>query len=146
MFDIKVQHRDSKTGRVKDHNPYRLHTVSGKRYFERPLGSGHLYYENGEQAGQMVWENDGKKKVIKEGMAHSEYNRPLTVNEKMQREFDSRGNKIDNLEAKIAELEAIQIKAEADEKAVQLEAAAIEAVVAKVAANKPAPVKVQKGK
>lgn len=138
MFDIRVQHRDRKTGRIQQNNTYRLHIVQGKRYFERPTGSGHLYYESNEPAGQLVWENDGKKKVIKEGAEHRAYSKPLTVNEQMQREFDGRGTKIQSLEAKIAELEAASIKEEA-----AVEVAAVEAAAKVVVAPlSTAPIKV----
>lgn len=135
MFDIQVQHRDTKTGRVKEENPYRLHVVSGKSYYERPQGSGNLWSANGEPAGQIAWENEGKKKVIKEGVAHREYSRPLTINEQMQREFESRGTKVIDLEAKVAELEAAAIAAEAIDEMDKIESEAKPAVVAKPAAK-----------
>ncbi len=138
MFDIKVQHRNVKTGRIQQNNTYRLHIVQGKRYFERPLGSGHLYYETGEAAGQIEWENEGKKKVIKEGVAHRAYNRPLTVNEQMQREFDGRGTKIVDLETKIAELEAAAIKEEAALEVAALEVAPIKSEVKPKVVARPA--------
>lgn len=133
MFDLTVQHRDQKTGRVREENPYRLHSVSGKTYLERPNGSGNLYWMTGEPAGQIFWENGGKKKVIKElgeykdakgnisMIEHIPYSRPLTVNEKMHREYEARGSKIVDQEARIAELEAAAIKAEAKEAAEYLE-------------------------
>jgi hypothetical protein len=46
-FDIKVHHR-GKDGRVVRENHYALHIVNGVKIFERPIGSGMKYYENGE--------------------------------------------------------------------------------------------------
>lgn len=46
-FDLRTHVRDSK-GRVVKKQPYRLKIEAGRRLFERPVGSGMWYYENGE--------------------------------------------------------------------------------------------------
>lgn len=45
-FDLQVHHYDSK-GKVARTNPYRLSIEAGKREFERPVGSGQWYAEDG---------------------------------------------------------------------------------------------------
>lgn len=45
-FDLQVHHY-SKEGRVTRANPYRLVIDSGKKEFERPVGSGLWYAEDG---------------------------------------------------------------------------------------------------
>ncbi len=136
MFDLRVQHRDAKTGSVRRQDPYRLHVVDGKSYYERPKGSGNLYWADGGAAAQIFWENDGKKKVIKElgeykdkegktyEVEHTQYERPLTVNEKMQREYDARGQKVEDQATRIMELEAAAILAEAGAAEIAAEAKA----------------------
>jgi hypothetical protein len=61
-FDLRTHIRDPKTGQVIKKQPYKLYI--GKfdgsnvgKFYERPVGSGNLFYENGAVAGRMV---DGK--------------------------------------------------------------------------------------
>jgi len=97
-FDLKVQHRDAKTGRITEVNPYRLHIKGNKKYYERPVGSGNLWFEDGTPAN-----------------AHKEYTAPLTNDQKMAAEFSAKDSKIRATEEKLAasEKELKEIKAEA---------------------------------
>lgn len=76
-FDLVVQHRDSKSGRVVRENPYRMIAHEGVQYFERPKHSGNLWFLNGEPAGRM---EDG---VIKRGAGHKEWTPPLTADQQL---------------------------------------------------------------
>lgn len=53
-FDLRTHVKDAKTGRLLYEQNYDLHIVGGVKYFERPCGSGNLWYESGEAAGR--WE------------------------------------------------------------------------------------------
>ena len=47
-FDLRTHIRDPKTGRVIGSQPYRLRVSrEGGRQFERPVGSGVWYFEDG---------------------------------------------------------------------------------------------------
>ena len=48
QFDLKTHIRDAKTGHITRRQPYRLHIKNGNKLFERPPGSGQMFYENGE--------------------------------------------------------------------------------------------------
>lgn len=47
-FDLTVHHRNSKTGRITNVTPYKLHIVNGAYKYERPPGSGKFYSGDGE--------------------------------------------------------------------------------------------------
>lgn len=49
MFDLRTHLLNAK-GKLIKHQPYRLVIEDGKRLYERPKGSGFMYYENGELA------------------------------------------------------------------------------------------------
>ena len=108
MFDLNTSVRDKKTGRIIKMNAYRLHCSKLGKLFERPINSGNLYYENGEPAGQYDY-SAKKGEEIKIGAAHVEWRAPLTKDQMAL-------NYIKDLENKVADLEAVQIKKEADAK------------------------------
>lgn len=47
MFDLTVHHRDPKTGAITKEDHYALHIGQDGHLFERPIGSGMMYYANG---------------------------------------------------------------------------------------------------
>ena len=108
MFDLNTSVRDKKTGRVIETKYYRLRCSKVGKFFERPINSGHLWYENGEPAGQYDYDAE-KGKEIKIGAPHVEWRAPLTKDQEALQY-------IQDLENKIADLEAVQIKKEADAK------------------------------
>lgn len=76
-FDLRTHIRDPKTHKIVEIKAYRLHILNGKRYFERPSGSGEFYFEGGERAenpfaqpevkpAEVVAELNQVKEVIKE--------------------------------------------------------------------------------
>lgn len=51
-FDTTVHIRDVKSGKLLKTQSYRLRVVNGVRQYERPVGSGNLWFENGEPANE----------------------------------------------------------------------------------------------
>ena len=107
MFDLKTVIRDSKTGSVVSRQPYRLHVKSGTKYYERPVGSGNLWFEDGSHAGQIVGSE------IKAGAEHANWVPPISKEQRILDEINSKDSKIRALEAQIQEME---LKAINDEK------------------------------
>lgn len=99
LFDKRVHIRDTK-GRLLHVQPYRLHIISGRQYFERPKGSGNLFFENGDHAGRIKAGN-----LVDPKAEHIEYVVPKTGAEKL---YDDLQVRTQELEAARAELEAIK--------------------------------------
>jgi len=79
-FDPRVVHtRDPKTGRVIRVNPFKLIVERGKRYYEHPVGSGNLWYEDRTTAGRF------EKGSVILGADHKVYVMPLTEDQKLAR-------------------------------------------------------------
>lgn len=106
MFDLKVTHRNPRTGAVTKVEPYRMRTGKGGKTFERPVNSGNLWWENGEPAGR--WEDN---KFV-EGAEHVEFTMPLSKDEKIQAAFSEKDSKIAQLEQDLKNLELKSIEAE----------------------------------
>lgn len=47
-LNLKVHHKNPKTGKIERVTPYRLHIDGRVKKFEVPRGSGVFFYENGE--------------------------------------------------------------------------------------------------
>lgn len=60
-FDLRVTVKNAKTGEVIKHQPYNLHCDGKDKYFERPIGSGNLFYGSGQPAGRWMRNPDWKK-------------------------------------------------------------------------------------
>lgn len=114
-FDLQTHHFDGR-GRLKGHNPYRLHIERGTSLFERPVNSGNLFYENNEVAGRVEYTRDEDGRIIGKKFdpkaAHKAYQKPLSADEKVHYENESMREKIAKLEAELA-----AVKAEQDAKA-----------------------------
>lgn len=75
-FDpLVVHHRDPVTKRIVRVNPYKLIVQESVRFYEHPVGSGNLWYENRKHAGRL------EAGVIKKGAAHKAYTPPVTADE-----------------------------------------------------------------
>lgn len=59
-FDLRVLIKDGLTGEVIRHQPYALHCIGRHKYFERPMGSGNLFYGDGKVAGRLVRNPDAE--------------------------------------------------------------------------------------
>lgn len=73
-LSLQTHKFDKLTNRVSEANPYRLRVINGVKYFEHPVNSGNLYYENlKEHAGRFV---SGE---LKKGAAHVAYEPPVSA-------------------------------------------------------------------
>lgn len=102
-FDLKVHHRDSKTGRLVKTTPYTLRIDKGKKTYERPTGSGNMWDAAGVPIGDHV-------EIKDELTEKQEFAAALVANE----------SKISGLNEQLAakDLEIAAIKAEADAKVI----------------------------
>lgn len=111
-FDLRVVLRDPKTGRVVKHQPYRRRVVKGVTTYERPVGSGNLWYENGDSAGRWVVE-EGKPGRQDETVKHVQWTPPPTEDQIVQNKLATQERAILELERKLALAEAkTEVKAE----------------------------------
>ncbi len=85
MFDHRVSIRDPKTRRVIKYQPYRLRIKAGVKLYERPVGSGNMWLEDGTHANE-----------------HKPYTPPLVGDAAARAEISARDTKIRELEEKLA--------------------------------------------
>jgi len=109
-FDLVVHRRDAKTGRVTSTNPYRLHVIDAVEYFERPKGSGNLWFRNNEAAGRLV---NGK---LAKDAEHVEWVKPLTEDEKLARDLASKDMELSSLKAELNDIKRAKKFAVKEEK------------------------------
>lgn len=113
-FDLQVHAWDGQGKLVKE-NHYRLHIIEGRSYFERPVNSGNLWYENNQPAGRMEYtfgENGTiASKSLQLGAAHKEWKKPLTGAEALHFELEQTKERNAQLEAELT-----AIKAESEKK------------------------------
>jgi len=69
-FDLRTHIWDGQ-GQLVRKNLYTNHCVEGRNYFERPIHSGNLWYENNTPAGRVEYVNGVKS--IHEGAPHKEF-------------------------------------------------------------------------
>jgi len=101
-FDLVVHRRDAKTGRVTSVNPYTMRKHHGVAYFERPKGSGNLYFENNEPAGRYV-----AGKFLPDA-AHEAWVAPLTAEELVKQAVASALEETARLKAELNEIKREQ--------------------------------------
>lgn len=109
-FDLMTHHWNGQ-GEISRTNLYTCHVVDGNKYFERPINSGNLWFENNQPAGRVLYKNGVKS--IDATAEHISYTAPLEGAEKLHFELE---NTRTELEAAREELAAI--KAEAEKRAV----------------------------
>lgn len=115
-FNLRTHHWDAR-GRLKSKSHYRLHIVNGAQYFERPVNSGNLFYENNEPAGRVEYHKDEKGRAHKKfdfEAEHKAYVAPLTGMEKIH--FENESLKEQNAKL-LAEIQAIKAEKDAKEAA-----------------------------
>lgn len=107
-FDLMVHRWDSQ-GHLVGKNPYRMHLDGDRKYFERPVNSGNLWYENNQPAGRVELEFNDKGHIVsksyKPEAKHIEYTVPLSGADKMHYELEQERMRSSELQA---ELEAIK--------------------------------------
>lgn len=119
-FDLKVTHRDDRSGQVTHKNPYRLRVVGGKggnrmKLWERPVGSGNLWNLQGKPVGRWIEEEkEGGEVVMKYDpkAEHVSYEMPMTADQKLAQQANSVAAENETLRAELAAM-----KAEAEKKA-----------------------------
>jgi hypothetical protein len=72
-LNLVVHERHPKTGKVVASNPYRMFAIQGIQYFEKPKGSGNLYFKSGEPAGRLILGEDGRTIRVDEKAKHQEW-------------------------------------------------------------------------
>jgi hypothetical protein len=100
-FDLVVQKRDRKTGRVTEVNPYVLRVHQGVQYFERPKGSGNLFFGNNEPAGRY---DKGRFLVGANAAEHVEWVKPLTDEDKVKQAVAAQAAENERLRAELNEI------------------------------------------
>jgi hypothetical protein len=113
-FDLKVTHRDSKTGLVVEKNPYILRVVKGpggnSKLFERPVGSGNLFDAQNKPIGRWVVSKDAPQGEHDPKAEHVAFKRPETEDEKLAKSLITKDTKIKALEAELAAVKHEQAK------------------------------------
>lgn len=108
-FDL-VTHRWDGQGRLVGKNPYRTYIIEGRSYFERPVNSGNLWFENNQPAGrvELTFNDKGHiaSKKFEFDAAHKEYTAPLTGAERVHYELEQERSKTAALEAELAAIKA----------------------------------------
>lgn len=108
-FDLQVHAWDGQ-GKMIKANHYRQHIIGATTYYERPVNSGNLWFENNQPAGRMEYTfgEDGKiaSKELHKGAPHKDWTRPLSGTEKVHFELEQQKAKNAQLEAEIAAIKA----------------------------------------
>lgn len=104
-FDLVTHKTDPLTGKSHAVNLYTLHIIKGIRYFERPIHSGNLYYENNRPAGRLAFDAKGDY-AINEKATHVAYVAPPTGAELIARELSEEKTARAQAEAELAAIKA----------------------------------------
>lgn len=105
-FDILVTHRDPKTGQVTHSTPYTMRAFKGGedgstiKVWERPVGSGNVFWGDGKPAGRWV---DGQ---FVKGAPHVRYVAPETQDQKIARALNEKDSEIEALRKELAAIKA----------------------------------------
>ena len=106
-FDLTVQRWDGQGMKIAD-NPYRMYVIEGSKYFERPLNSGNLWFENNQPAGRVKCTfNDAghiSKKEFDFDAEHVAYTPALKGAEKVHFELEQERARTAELEAELASI------------------------------------------
>lgn len=104
-FDL-VTHKFDPQGRLTSKNTYRTYIMDGSSYFERPVNSGNLWYENNQPAGrvELTFGPTGKiaSKKFDFQAAHRDYVQPLTGAEAVHFELLAEREKNEAIAAELA--------------------------------------------
>lgn len=108
-FDLRT-HDFNARGQKVGANAYRLWSKDGVGYFERPVNSGNLFYENNEHAGRLTVTRDSKgritgKKFLPEEQ-HTQYAAPLEGTEKLEHDLLAAKRANEQLVAELAAIHA----------------------------------------
>lgn len=104
-FDLRTHVTDPATSKTKAVNTYRLHVLKGVRYFERPVGSGNVWYESGQSAGRIAFKENGEA-VVNEKAEHIDYVPPLSGDMKLAAELAAAKAAAAEAQAELAAIKA----------------------------------------
>lgn len=111
-FDLRTHEWDGQ-GKLIGTNHYRAYIVDGNKYYERPVNSGNLWFENNKPAGRVECKFNDKGHITSKRFnfeaAHISYTPPLTGAEKLHYELEQERHRSAQLEA---ELSAIRKEAQ----------------------------------
>lgn len=112
-FDL-VTHRWNGQGQLVHKNPYRTYIMDGRQYFERPVNSGNLWFENNQPAGRVELTFNDKGHVATKKFAfdaeHVAYEAPLTGADKVHYELEQARSNNAALEAELAAIKSDFVK------------------------------------
>ena len=104
-FDLRTHEWDAR-GKLINLNTYRSFIIDGRQYFERPVNSGNLWFENNKPAGrvELTFGEDGKiaTKKFEFESKHKEWSAPLDGNAKLHYEVETLKGKNASLETELA--------------------------------------------
>lgn len=109
-FDLRTHFFDGQ-GRLVKQNHYTLHVISGDRFFERPVNSGNIWFENNQPAGRIEYIKDSSGNTAKRvllGEAHKVFTRKLEGDEALQCALQQQQERTAALEAELASIRAEQ--------------------------------------
>lgn len=122
-FDLRTHIWDAQGALVKK-NLYTNHCVGGRSYFERPIKSGNLWYENNQPAGRVDYVKgpDGKLvKNIDENAEHTVFTPQLEGDDALVYALEQEKNRSAALERELAEIRAEKAPPVAEAKVVESE-------------------------
>ncbi len=109
-FDMRTHIIDANTGRLIRLQTYARHAKGDKVLFERPIGSGNCWYENGQSAGRWTFkDHDGNlewKQVSKEHVATKAA--PVNHAEDLEQRNETLEAELEALRAELAAQQAHQ--------------------------------------
>lgn len=112
-FDL-ITHHWNRQGQLTRTNLYILYVIEGNKYFERPVNSGNLWYENNQPAGRMEksFNDDGvvSKKVFKLGAPHKDYTPVLKGDDALRYQIEQERARATAAESELAAIKAEQSK------------------------------------
>lgn len=62
-FDLRTHIKDANTGRLVRTQAHRIHCDRDMRYFEFPVDSGNLWFEDNSPAGRVTYKGEGKSRA-----------------------------------------------------------------------------------
>lgn len=112
-FDLQTHAWDAQ-GKLVRVNHYRLYIIEGVSYYERPVNSGNLWFENNQPAGRMLLKLNGNGVIISKELQpdapHIEWKKPLEGDEALHYELEQANTRLKEAEAELAAIRAEQAK------------------------------------
>lgn len=114
-FDL-VTHKWDHQGALIEKNLYRSYILDGRQYFERPVNSGNLFFENNQPAGRVEYTFGPTGKISSKKFMfeadHKTFVAPLVGDEKLHFELEQMRAKNAQLEAELSAISKDSVKKE----------------------------------